>query len=195
MSEDALKIEVGMYFRDKDDNVYRIIEMGKPGKIQGKHVSKRDRNGNSISYHESRLYRTFYVYDWNAYCSKYCYDEFDVMETHERIIDCLYPDDIIIAHEDGKCYRVINRIKNKKYDFVECMGNGFVKCLRDEEILKKLNTNLPDRAMATIKKGDRIRHIIYGWVTVEETWGDRLTVRNQRTTFKMFRKDVKDIRR
>ena len=27
MSEDALKIEVGMYFRDKDDNVYRIIEM------------------------------------------------------------------------------------------------------------------------------------------------------------------------
>ena len=117
------------------------------------------------------------------------------METHERIIDCLYPDDIIIAHEDGKCYRVINRIKNKKYDFVECMGNGFVKCLRDEEILKKLNTNLPDRAMATIKKGDRIRHIIYGWVTVEEIWGDRLTVRNQRTTFKMFRKDVKDIRR
>ena len=43
------------------------------------------------------MYQTFYVYDWNAYSTKFCYDEFDVIETHEKIIDCLYSGDIIIG--------------------------------------------------------------------------------------------------
>lgn len=183
MKPNKLNLYEGAYVRLKNNNVYRIHKMGYPITRAGNRKSYVDKYGRVQSYTEREKYNTFYIREVKENTSRYEWfivEENEVIQVYDRLIDCLKKDDFVICDEKlngvTQLYQVLERVKNKRFDFVACKGlNGKTYIFYDENI-KTVKNGQKRSAMFQVESGSKLRHIRLGWVSVVQLVGSKIVV-------------------
>lgn len=169
----------GMYFRTKNDKVFKIYSMGKDGVYFDRIKHKKRINGADTSHHVTKTYKTFYVMDKINDKKAYIpFTEYDVIECHETLIECLYQGDRIMD-SSYQILTVAHRINSKKKGIFLSYknGNNDTLLLRNEDILKPINQSWIDPK--GLEHGQKIKCKYTGWITIDEIWGYKIKAKEK----------------
>ena len=167
-------IGIGMYVRTVDNRIFKISDIGKPGVCFDKLKHHKNKDGTVSTRKVSKTFETFYVADKINDKKVYIpFSEFDVIESHDTLIECLYAGDRVIDQSRNSLY-VFRRINSKKKGiFILCKNNkNETLLLRNEDIVRPVNKQWLDPKL--LKKGDKVKHRTMGWLTIEKIWGYKI---------------------
>ncbi len=187
MKPNKPELREGQYVRLKNNNVYKIHKMAQQITIPGNRKSYIDKHGRIQTYTERLTYDTFYIREPKENTTKYEWfvvEETEVKEVYDNLIDCLKKDDYVICDKDlnglTKLYRVVERVKNKHYDFVACKGHNGKTYIFYRENIKSIKNVLPRSYLLNhVESGSMVRHVKCGWVPVVQVVGGKFVVRTK----------------
>lgn len=174
IKQDEPIIKIGMYIRTKDHRVFRIHDLGKPGIYFDRLKHHKNKNGSVSAREVTKTYKTFYVIDKIADKKAYIpFSEFDIIESHDTLIECLYAGDRILD-QSRNSLSIVRRINSKKKGiFILCKNTkDETLLLRNEDILYPINHQWIDPRL--LSHGDKIKHKSMGWLTIEKVWGHKI---------------------
>lgn len=176
--------KIGFYFRTKADEVFEIDCYGNDRIVFDRYKFTKTKDGRTYKNEVTKKLRTFVSYQYfdGENVVRY-HDETEILECHEKIIDCIYKGDFLFDYKNRKM-EVISKISNKKETKLLCAYGGDKFFLCNEDIKYKCN-----REIIRIEKldvGDKIFHKNFGWVEIVKKWHHKAEVINKKNEKPFF---------
>lgn len=181
------------YFRANNGDVDKIAFFGVDGIEKIETRNKRNKKGEVYKSDQVKYYKVFYAKVYvDGEQTYYPYTQLNTLQTSKYIIDCIYPNDIIYITGNIRCI-VIDRVIYKKQIVLLCKDtSNNMRCVYNNEIIRKQNKKKKIIWAKDIEKGDEVKHWKYGWFKVVSVWHKKIMVQTKTGTMMIKEHDICD---
>lgn len=174
-----LILEVGLWVRLNNGNVYQIKKMGKSSKAFCGMEKKKRKDGTFYMERAFKEEKSIIVYYNDPLQAKEINEivyETDILMTSFFIMDCIFKGDRI--YTSSGTVEVTHKSKTRKGTLLECRHNGCLVVVKEQDIIGFDNSAKRGNIIRSLSVDDEVKDRFHGWGTVTDITNYKVFVKS-----------------